>query len=549
MSDLSEPFIDPLVGHRLGDYAVSDRIGEGGICVVYRAVHQPTGREVALKVLRRTWVDDAQTPKRFLREARISASLTNPNTVTVYESGEADGTLYLAMELLEGESLASLLRRRQLPPVRTAAILEQVCLSLIEAHGKGVVHRDLKPENIFVSRRPDGAQVVKVLDYGLARVSEGRGQLQVHTVLTRIGTIMGTPAYMSPEQARGEPVDARTDLYSIGVILFEMLAGHRPFVDPNPHRLIERLKAEPVPAMQADGVPPRLEALARRLLAKDPDERPGEARAVLEELRAFRGEPGTAGRQAESEDTESDDERTEPELSRSLGEGALEVVSERDLTPAEHATLVLARPPDRPDTVPSLARMLEPTPASLPPRTPRTLWVAAAVVIGILAAGVAMLPGGRRGPTRSEAARAPHVPAQPRPADRTPAPTVPVPTPVEESSPAAALLPEGAPRTPWAGTFHCERGPLKLLQRGDRVTGFFGTQTDFGRLWGKVEGDGLEFRWALSGAEEDPQGRGKGRLHLLTDARGTRLEGTFGYGDRVSGGGPWTAVRVPDAPQ
>ncbi|MBI2892898.1 MAG: protein kinase [Deltaproteobacteria bacterium] len=653
MSDDEEPFIDPLIGRAVGSYTIEERIGEGGMCVVYRAVKRPAGRVVALKVMRRQWTDDPQTPKRFLREARISASLSNPNTVAIFDFGEAEGgTLFIAMELLAGSTLAKLLRPgASLAPAAAADIAEQVCLSLIEAHGKGIVHRDLKPENIFLETRADGTRLVKVLDYGLARVIEAGTDLQVHTVLTRIGTIMGTPAYMSPEQARGDPVDARSDLFSLGVVLYEMLTGRRPFVDKNPQRLIEKLKTEPPPPLDTPGVPLGLETLVMQLLEKDPEARPASARSVCGVLRAVLDlpQPPATLRFAAPRSSEPpgrvEGETTDPEVALPLDPSEVEVVvdepvSSRDLARgATGATgAVVAKDdevsedalktwvmPERRPADRTASTSLSPVPAVIagPRPTARRSWTWPVLAVAALLAigGALAAPSLFRGPARSGPASsspagrrnedlpssklanpgAPSVPARVSFEETSPSPvpspdtsqgpspgtspspdtsqgpspgTSPSPDtsqgPSPDTSPAPSAemgsgQPPGAVSEPgsapsemvfeappdepsgeagvWSGSYQCERGTLRLVQQGDRVNGFFGTRSDFGRLWGRLRGDTLEFRWALSGAADDTRSQGRGVLRPVAGPNGVRLEGSFGYGERTSGAGAWTAVR------
>jgi serine/threonine-protein kinase len=278
VEDPSQPFIDPLVGKVLGGYAIHRRIGEGGMCIVYEALRQADGRRVALKVFRSDWSQDERVAKRFVREAMVASSLTNPNTIEILDFGSHGGILFMAMELLEGETLAERLKRSsRLPPIEAAQLAVQICSSLCEAHAKGIVHRDLKPENVMLSMK-DGTTRVTVLDYGLALVRETSELAGGHTALTQVGTIIGTPSYMSPEQARGERPDARCDLYSLGVILYEMLAGRAPF-QGDIARLLDQQQNEAPPPLDMD-VPLSLAMLVWQMLYKRPDKRPASADAV-----------------------------------------------------------------------------------------------------------------------------------------------------------------------------------------------------------------------------------------------------------------------------
>ncbi len=301
MGQSSQPVIDPLVGSTVGRYVIQAHVGEGGMGTVYRAEQTPLGRPVALKVIHRALVSDQKVVSRFLREAKIACQLTNPHTVTIFDFGNEDGVLYLAMELLQGESLHERLCRGPVEPVRAAEVAAQVGRSLTEAHQKGIIHRDLKPDNIFLSTADDGSLLVKVLDYGLARVmSSDDAPGGIQATLTQIGTIVGTPIYMSPEQARGRKLDARTDLYSMGVVLFEMLSGVAPFLDEDAVVVLGKHIRDPVPRIAETGArvapPAPLQVLVDKLLEKEPSKRPPDAAWVYQELRTYLSQ--SAGRSA-----------------------------------------------------------------------------------------------------------------------------------------------------------------------------------------------------------------------------------------------------------
>ncbi len=264
-----------------GRYTIISKIGQGGWGGVYRAYQHSTKREVALKVLRQDVAHDEQVRRRFHREAEAVSRLKHPNTVTIYDFGETpDGLLFLAMEYIEGQSLDAVIREEgPLAPQRAVRIARQIALSLAEAHEKGIVHRDLKPHNIMLTRVDDGEDFVKVLDFGVAKL------VSIDSTLTSTGSTFGTPEYMSPEQVQSKDIDHRSDLYALGVILFEMLSGAPPFSGKSAVTVaIHHIRKRP-PALRAPGGLPRpLASLVRRLLSKKTSDRPESARVVAAEL-------------------------------------------------------------------------------------------------------------------------------------------------------------------------------------------------------------------------------------------------------------------------
>jgi serine/threonine protein kinase len=284
---------DPLLGTTLaGRFTVLSRIGSGSMGSVYRARQAAVGRDVALKIVRRDRAYDPETKARFEREARAVSKLTSPHTVTAFDFGEAeDGSWFLALEMLEGETLGDRLRReRRLHWLEALRFASEALKSLAEAHRQGIVHRDLKPDNLFLVRvqEPSGAhEVCKILDFGIAKWVRDE-EAPVDQLETLAGTVFGTPRYMSPEQAQGVSLDARSDLYSLGVLMYQMLTGRAPFVDDDAVVVMAKHIKNPVPSFEeaAPGleVPAPIEAVVRRALEKLPEHRPATAEQMLLEI-------------------------------------------------------------------------------------------------------------------------------------------------------------------------------------------------------------------------------------------------------------------------
>lgn len=292
--ELVESGGDSLLGTAVsGRFTILARLGAGSMGAVYRARQEAVGRDVALKIVRAERAYDAETKTRFEREARATSSLVSPYTITVFDFGEAeDGSWFLAMELLEGETLGDRLRRQtRLGVVDAVRFARQAAVSLGEAHSKGIIHRDLKPDNLFLARVPvqsgEPEEIVKVLDFGIAKLVRGEDQ-RVDQLETQAGTVFGTPRYMSPEQAQGAELDARTDVYSLGVILYQMLCGRPPFIDDDAVVVMAahiRELPPPLAEIAADAyVPPAVEAVVRRALQKLPNMRQQSAEQLATEL-------------------------------------------------------------------------------------------------------------------------------------------------------------------------------------------------------------------------------------------------------------------------
>src|SRR5207249_1557896 len=265
-----------LVGQVVADrYHVVKKLGEGGMGQVYLAEHVKMGRRSAIKVMNPSMVHDPDAVSRFNREAANASRITHPNVCAIYDFGETpDGTIYLAMEFIEGEPLTDLLQREgALAPVRAAHIFVQVADALQAAHDLGIVHRDLKPDNIMLTRARDGADVVKVVDFGIAKAVGGDDSQKV----TKTGLVVGTPEFMSPEQLAGDRLDGRSDLYSLALVLYRMLAGKLPLEATSVQEtMIKRLTDEPtkLAAVRPDlTFPPGLQETLDGALARNPAER------------------------------------------------------------------------------------------------------------------------------------------------------------------------------------------------------------------------------------------------------------------------------------
>jgi serine/threonine protein kinase len=266
------------------DYQIEELIGEGSMGVVFRARQKSVDREVAIKFLRRDLVRDELVARRFENEAKLISKLRHPNTITLYAFHRTpEGELLLVTELLRGKPLSKLLRaEKQLPIDRAIAIAIQVARSLAEAHAADIVHRDIKPSNIFLDR-VGNEDVVKVLDFGLARAAQSGTTYQ-----TRVGTVLGTPRYMAPEQARGIRADQRADIYALGILIFRMITGRAPFTAPSTDDLLKKHIHEPPPRVSEKSpgleIPPELDALVDSMLAKSPADRPQSAEEVANKL-------------------------------------------------------------------------------------------------------------------------------------------------------------------------------------------------------------------------------------------------------------------------
>jgi serine/threonine protein kinase len=288
-----------LVGTSLGHFRIEAQLGEGGMGVVYRATDEKLGRQVALKVLPESFAPDDEPTQRFLREARSAAAVTHANIATVYEVGESAGHVFIAMELVEGETLRARLERG-LSVEEAIRIGKDIASGLARAHERGIIHRDLKPENVMITRHEE----VKILDFGLAKQRPEEtvtpsvlGTARTELQLTQDGLVLGTPAYMSPEQAMGEPVDARADVFSFGVLFYEMLTGTRPFQGATAIAVLLAASRDPAkpPSVKNPQVPVEVDRIALRCLQRKDAGRYANGRELLEALRVILPEARVSG--------------------------------------------------------------------------------------------------------------------------------------------------------------------------------------------------------------------------------------------------------------
>jgi serine/threonine-protein kinase len=332
---------DPLIGRQLdGRYTITGVLGRGGMGKVYKAVQAPLDRQVALKVLSPSF-DEAKDPgfvKRFFLEASVTAKLSHPNTITIFDYGRTeDGIFYIAMEYLQGRTLSALLAQGgPLEPARAIHVIAQIARSVREAHGLGIIHRDLKPANIMVLPSPDGDDFVKVLDFGLVKFFDPAARAADRAAdddLTQAGMFMGSPHYIAPEQARNQPVDPRVDVYSLGVLFWQLLVGRVPFTGKTPLDVIVKHVNEmpPAPSQANPGghIPPELDRCVLKMLAKEPKDRFQTMDALLEGLKQVGFIYGTGANPAlHSGSSPTSGQRPASDITE-LGSDEVEVVMER----------------------------------------------------------------------------------------------------------------------------------------------------------------------------------------------------------------------------
>ena len=351
-----------IEGRVLGDrYRIISRLGQGGMGSVYLAEHVTLGKRMAVKVLRPEYSRDEELLDRFQHEARAASQIGQENIVEVFDFGHTpEGEAYFVMEALDGESLARVLHRDgPMPVARALPIFLQICRALGAAHQRGIVHRDLKPENVFVLRRTDGTDFVKVIDFGIAK---GPGAPNAKR-LTRAGSIIGTPEYMSPEQASATSIDQRSDVYAFGVLAYETLTGRLPFDGETPLATLMKHQSDaPLPPRQLrPELPPEVEEVVLRALVKRPEGRQQSMEELASDLARLAAEPevlrapsfGTAVSPllTNRSTDRSSDQTTDRILARAISRGGTMPLGDtlplRDLAPPADAREPLARPSTR----------------------------------------------------------------------------------------------------------------------------------------------------------------------------------------------------------
>ncbi len=381
------PDDDPLIGTVLAErYEVLERVGEGGMGTVYVGRHVTLDKRVALKILKQEMSYDRSTVERFLREAKATSSIEHENVVEILDFGYTPGgSAFFVMELLRGQELAQLMDGEgPIPWARAKGILIQVAEALAAAHGKGIIHRDMKPGNVFLIGRGGRADVVKVLDFGIAK-------LERETALTRTGVVFGTAGYMAPEQALGLPIDGRADMYALACVAFELLTGRLPFTATHPIKMLNCHIREPAPSLRSiapeAGIPEAVDAVILRALNKQPDERFADMRAFAEALSVIpfgpdgptkavepQNEPGSALEPTVRVVAPRSAEQTEPRaivFPDSGGPPRTDASSQRKRPP---------RPQPRKAPIPSPPPMLGGEVVPFPPELPALAWLLVGLV-------------------------------------------------------------------------------------------------------------------------------------------------------------------------
>jgi tRNA A-37 threonylcarbamoyl transferase component Bud32 len=395
-----------------GRYKIKRLLGEGGMGGVYEGEHLEIGKRVAIKIVHKLHARDTHIAARIKQEARSTSAIESEHIVQVFDAGEDDELgLFLVMELLKGEDLNNLLaRRKRLTPASTAALVVQAAQGLARAHAAGIVHRDLKPANVFVCARDDGSSLVKLVDFGIAKIVRDAqsGSTGPGGGLTRLGMVIGTPQYMSPEQAQGLPtVDLRTDVYSLGAVLFECIVGTSPFPEmPTYEQTILQIMMRPAPRLR-DLVPtidPALDALCAEMMAMDPAARPQDMGAVRERLiRIFpeietsrapmRSITAEMGLEVTAFDAGMTGDRVQALVEEARRATAAGPAGTGVRRPGTHSAVALDSHPDTEEAAPQVA--------GLPRRARKTPWVLAASAVALI--GVVAVVGLTRGDRHADA--------------------------------------------------------------------------------------------------------------------------------------------------
>jgi serine/threonine-protein kinase len=443
---------DPFIGRTLnGRYEVQARLGAGGVGVVYQGRQVQLDRLVAIKVLQQSAAASPEWRRRFEREARVLSALAHPNVVSITDFGIDGDVPYLVMELLQGKTLADLMNEGPVSPARALDIVGQTLRGLAFAHRQGIVHRDLKPANIFLQALPDHTDHVRLLDFGVAKFLDGASSPSMAENLSRVGAVFGTPAYMSPEQAKAERVDTRTDIYAAGAILFQLLAGRLPYVADTPEGVMQAHVVEPVPSLAE--VRPDL-SIARlvqpvidRAMAKKPAGRYPQALWMLSALEAIDGGSGAAAASA----------AIAPTL--------------KNLPPVRSQ-----RPAREPPTLKDLPRAPRERGAREPRSHPWRTAIALVVLAAAVTTGATFLRRHRGPPVESAkpvAAPAPSpqtTPTLPAPAPAQPPPPATAAATQTQTKPASAVAPGQRARDPWQEAVPETLKPIRdTLERGARL--------------------------------------------------------------------------------
>ena len=431
---------DLLEGQMVGEYRILGPLGQGGMGRVYSAEHPVIAKKAAIKVLHPELSVNKEAVDRFVQEARSVNQIGHPNIVDIFSFGSLpDGRNYFVMEWLRGESLRDRLKRQPLTITDALAILETISLPLEAAHEKGIVHRDLKPDNVFLVDVRDERPIVKLLDFGIAKLMGDRGGLQ----RTQTGNMLGTPAYISPEQARAEGVDHRTDIYALGAMAFELLTGKMVFAATNAADMIaQHLYQEPRAASSLNPqVPPQLDALLKRMLAKDANDRPTLAQ-VRAELRAIRMQLGGVLTPAHGTHLP----HTPPHGVQMTPSGMYTPYPPHSMPPHQSMPPQHHSMPPQHQSMPPMAVAPAPTMPSAPVRKSKLPFVVALLlVLGGIGAAVIVMNSKQDQPAETSPAPAPvemkATPVETAPVEPKPAEAKPAETPAAEIKPAEVTKP------------------------------------------------------------------------------------------------------------